>query len=130
MIDNENYVFKAFRAGASGYLLKDVSADELIFALSHISSNKSYICSDLSIRLLERAGNYKKDDAILDLDFSKREKDVLELLAQGFTNQQIADKLFISRRTVEGHRQAMIDKSKARNSVELIKFAVKNGLIN
>src|ERR1700712_5443708 len=96
MVDNENYVFKAFRAGALGYLLKDVSADELTFALSHITGNKPYICSDLSIRLLERAGKSKMEDPMLDLDFSKREKEVLELIAQGYTNQQIADRLFTS----------------------------------
>jgi DNA-binding NarL/FixJ family response regulator len=133
MIDNENYIFRAFKAGASGYLLKDIGADELIFALLHISNNnKHYICSDLSIRLLERAGDNNKteDDFASDIDFSKREREVLTLIAKGFTNKEIADKLFTSRRTIEGHRQAMINKTSVRNSAELIRFAVKNSLID
>ena len=132
MFDNENYLFDAFRSGAVGYLLKNISTEELIFALSHIHNNKKpYICSDLIDRLLKRADNkIIGGETIKDIDFSKRETEVLSLIAQGYTNKEIADKLFTSRRTVEGHRQAMINKASVRNSAELIKFAVKHSLID
>ena len=120
----------AFNAGISGYLLKNISAEELLFALSHIHQNDSqYICADLAILMLKQAHNSIKADHT-SIDFSRREAEVLALIAQGYTNKEIADKLFTSRRTIEGHRQAMINKTKVRNSAELIRFAVKHGLID
>lgn len=129
MLDHENYVYDAFKLGIRGYLLKNISSNELLFALSHINENNEYICSDLAIRALKRS-NPDLKSAQCDLDFSEREKEVLVLIASGFTNKEIADKLFTSRRTVEGHRQSMINKAKVRNSAELIRFAVKFQLID
>ncbi|HVS94636.1 MAG TPA: response regulator transcription factor [Mucilaginibacter sp.] len=129
MIDNENYVFDAFRVGASGYLLKNISTDEMLFALRHIAQDNHYICSDLAIRIMKQADN-RSGTENHDIDFSKRETEVLALIAAGYTNKEIADKLFTSRRTVEGHRQTMINKANVRNSAELIRFAVKHSLID
>jgi DNA-binding NarL/FixJ family response regulator len=129
MLDNENYVFEAFRHGIQGYLLKNISTEELLFALSHVNQNNLYICSDLAARILKRADN-KASAENYDIDFSKRETEVLSLIASGYTNKEIADKLFTSRRTVEGHRQTMINKANVRNSAELIRFAVKHSLID
>jgi DNA-binding NarL/FixJ family response regulator len=129
MFDNENYVMDAFNSGVDGYLLKNVSTEELTFALSHIHRNNRYICSDLAMRMLSLA-NQKNNMTDCMVDFSKRETEVLSLIAQGYTNKEIADKLYTSRRTVEGHRQTMINKANVRNSAELIRFAVKNSLID
>ncbi|MBV8388606.1 MAG: response regulator transcription factor [Mucilaginibacter sp.] len=129
MFDNENYVWDAFNSGVHGYLLKNISSEELTFALSHIHHNNKYICSDLAIRMLSLT-NHKTGITDCMVDFSKRETEVLSLIAQGYTNKEIADKLFTSRRTVEGHRQTMINKANVRNSAELIRFAVKNSLID
>ena len=129
MFDNENYVSDAFNSGVHGYLLKNISTEELIFALSHVHRNNRYICSDLAMRMLSLAN---RRNGITDcmIDFSKRETEVLSLIAQGYTNKEIADKLYTSRRTVEGHRQTMINKANVRNSAELIRFAVKHSLID
>jgi DNA-binding NarL/FixJ family response regulator len=129
MLDNENYVFEAFRAGVKGYLLKNISTEELLFSLTHVAQNNQYICSNLAVRILKYAGN-KLSAEPYDIDFSKRETEVLTLIASGYTNKEIADKLFTSRRTVEGHRQTMINKANVRNSAELIRFAVKHSLID
>lgn len=130
MLDSENYVFEAFRTGVHGYLLKNISTEELLFALSHVHhSDNQYICSDLAMRLLKQARDQVTMNNI-DIDFSKRETEVLSLIAQGYTNKEIADKLYTSRRTVEGHRQTMINKANVRNSAELIRFAVKHSLID
>jgi two-component system response regulator NreC len=64
------------------------------------------------------------------LNFSSRELEVLSYISEGFTNQEIADKMFTSRRTIEGHRQSLMDKTGSRNSAVLIRFAVVNGVIN
>lgn len=131
MLDLEKYVVQAFKSGASGYLLKSISADEMVFAIKHIHEDGRYVCSELALRFLDRLvllpDQGAKNES--DVDFSKRELEVLTLIAEGFTNQEIADKLFTSKRTVEGHRQSLIDKTDARNTAALIKFAMLNGII-
>lgn len=128
MLDNENYLFEGFRLGVSGYLLKNTSCEELLFALSHIHNhNHQYISSDLAVRLLKTVNGRIPTGEI---EFSKREMEVLSLIADGLTNKEIADRLFTSRRTVEGHRQALITKANVKNSAELIRFAVRQNLID
>jgi DNA-binding NarL/FixJ family response regulator len=132
-LDHEKYVVQAFHAGASGYLLKSVSPNELIFAIRHVYAGSQYICSELTSRFLNRLMAVP-DTALTELsegiEFSSREVEVLVLVAEGYTNQEIADKIFTSKRTVEGHRQALIDKTGARNTAALIRFALVNGIIN
>ncbi|MGY3211399.1 response regulator [Mucilaginibacter sp. HD30] len=133
MHDHENYVIKAFNAGVMGYLFKNISATELLFAIQQVHNAKKYMCVELTQRLLTRMINIPTmtiEDKPIDIDFSKRELEILELIAEGYTNQEIADKLFTSRRTVEGHRQSLIDKTGVRNTPALVKLAVKSGIIN
>ncbi|RYE33597.1 MAG: response regulator transcription factor, partial [Sphingobacteriaceae bacterium] len=133
MIDHEKYILKAFRAGAYAYILKNVTADELIFAIKHVhSSNERYICSELAIRLLDKLLQRPEQIDIRispEIELSKREVEVLNLIAEGFTNQEIADKLFTSKRTVEGHRQNLIEKTNSRNTAALIRYAITTSLI-
>lgn len=130
MLDHEKYVSQAFNAGACGYLLKNVSADEMIFAIKHVNSGGKYLCSELSFKLLERLIYAPEAPDQVDIEFSKREMEILNLIAEGLTNTEIADKLFTSKRTVEGHRQSLIDKTGARNTAALIKYSILNGIIN
>lgn len=135
MIDAELHVAKCFQAGAKAYLVKNVSAEELIFCIDHVGRrNGRYLCEEISMKFVERmiAQASIQIDRVNpeELDLSPRELEVLELLGEGFTNQEIAKKLFLSKRTVEGHRQNLIDKTKSRNTPALIRFAVLNGLIN
>ena len=132
-LDNEKYVFQSFKAGALGYILKSISADELIFAIKHISVGYQYICSELTIRFLNRMLTVPEPvnvERIQDIEFSDREIEVLHYLADGMTNQEIASKLFTSKRTVEGYRENMIARTGVRNTVALIKYAIVNGIIN
>jgi DNA-binding NarL/FixJ family response regulator len=134
MLDHEKYVVKAFKAGANGYLLKNISSDELVFAIKHVClyADGRYVCSELALRLLDRLIHLPEinlEKSVTDVEFSKRELEILELMAEGYTNQEIADQLFTSKRTVEGHRQSMIDKTEVRNTAALIKYAVLNGII-
>jgi len=131
-LDHEKYVVKAFHSGANAYLLKSISPDELIFAIKHTMLHSQYICTELSKRFLDRL--LQQPDTIIyksvqDLEFSSREIEILNLIAEGFTNQEVADKLFSSKRTIENHRQSMIDKTGSRNTVALIRFAIINGII-
>jgi DNA-binding NarL/FixJ family response regulator len=133
MIDHEKYVIKAFKSGVTGYLLKSIASDELIFAISHIHGDGRYICSEFSLRFLDRLIHTPEQNithTTSDVEFTKREMEVLTLAAEGFTNREIADKLFTSKRTVEGHRQSMIIKTGTRNTIALIRYAIQHGVIN
>lgn len=134
MLNSEQHVLKAFAAGAKGYLVKNVSAEEMIFAIQHISRGGRYLCEEMSMLFVEKLIDKNRTDSqILDpveIDLSPREMEVLELLGEGLTNLEISKKLFLSKRTVEGHRQNLIEKTRAKNTPALIKFAVQHGLIS
>ena len=131
MSDHEKYVAEAFNAGAHCYLLKNISKDELLFALKHVMAGGRYICSELSLRMFAKLSNHEIAQTEIDgfTDFTKRELEVLKLIAEGFTNNEIAEKLFTSRRTVEGHRQSLIEKTGVPNSAALIMHAFRSGII-
>lgn len=133
MLDEEHYVAQSFQFGTRAYLVKNVTADEMLFCINHVAKGGRYLCEELTMKLVdklinkEEAQSYKIDPA--DLSLSSRELEVLELLGEGLTNLEISKKLFLSKRTVEGHRQSLIDKTKSKNTPALIKFAIQNGLL-
>ncbi|WP_084498251.1 response regulator transcription factor [Pedobacter sp. V48] len=133
MLDNEKYVTQAFREGAWGYVFKNVSSDELIFSLRQVNRGSRYLCTELALNLLDRS---MQENTIFTapmeskIDFSEREVEVLQLIAEGLTNVEIAEKIFISKRTVEGHRQSLLEKTGSKNTATLIRFAVLNGFIS
>jgi len=132
MLDNEKYVIQAFSEGASCYLLKNISAAELIFSVKHVKSGGKYLCSELANKLLERLiqrSNAEFGGVDISKNFSMREIDVLHLIAEGLTNSEMSERLFISKRTIEGHRQNLIEKTGSRNTASLIKYAVLNGIV-
>ena len=133
MLDNEKYVAQAFIEGARGYLLKNVGEEELNFALRYVAGGGKYLCAELAEKLLDKLTQTTLQQPEANgqhIDFSLREMEVLHLIAEGYTNTEMADKLFLSKRTIEGHRQALIDKTGAKNTAALIRFAVVNGFIN
>jgi len=132
METDERYLVQAFKAGVSGYVLKETDYDELIYGIKKIGQNKQFVCSGVLSRLsvrLTKEPEFKQRQKV-PVDLSRREMEILVLLADGFTNTEIADKLFTSRRTVEGHRQSLLNKAGVRNTPELIKFAMINGLLD
>jgi len=134
MLSQICYVVEGFKNGLSGYLLKNIDYNELLFGLKHVAEGGRYISEEISIALLEQVSSdrlYNDDGAniILELDLNERELEVLELIADGFTNLEIADKIFLSKRTVEGYRQNLLDKTKVKNTAELVKYAFQHGLL-
>jgi DNA-binding NarL/FixJ family response regulator len=132
MLEDEKYSSAAFLAGASAYLSKNVEVEELLFAINTVLKGKRYFASELGINILERYHKQLKSFGPRNsqgVSFSERELSVLELIAEGKTNQQIADDLFLSRRTVEGIRQTILDRTGAKNTAALIKFAIFKGYI-
>lgn len=132
MLDNEKYVTQAFTEGAAAYLLKSVSSEELLFALKQVHSGGRYLCAEISLNLLEGLINSSiltENHIDQEIDFSSRELEVLHLIAQGLTNQEMSEKLFLSKRTIEGHRQSLIEKTGSRNTAALIRFSVLSGIV-
>lgn len=132
MHDDEKHVAKSFHEGASGYLLKSVIPEELIFALKYIDQGGNYISAELSMSMLTNVMKKINESVSVTenaIEFSSREIEVLELMAEGFTNQEISDRLFISKRTVEGHRQSLADKTGCRNSAALIRYAMLHDIL-
>lgn len=132
MLEDESHLYQAMGAGAMGFLTKSVNAKELFFAVSKIFAGERYVCSGLSIKLVDKMIDTALSPSLgmLGSEFSSREIEILQLIGQGLTNAEIADKLFISRRTVEGHRQSLIDKTGAKNTAVLMRFAYTNGILN
>ncbi|MDX5346442.1 MAG: response regulator transcription factor [Hymenobacteraceae bacterium] len=131
--DDESYVYKFLKAGAMGYILKNVDKEELVFAVQTVARNRNYLCTEISLNLLEKVCSKtsfrRKFQERSNGEFSKREMEVLLLIAEGYTNAEIAEKLFTSRRTIETHRQHLLDKTQAKNTAALISYAFTKGVI-
>ncbi len=131
--EQEDFVVEAFRLGADGYLLKPITANEFVFALKFIADGGKYICATLGISLIDKLSIKHKRFASpvpSTLTFSDRELVVLQYIADGYTNLEIAEKLFLSKRTVEGHRQTLLEKTAAKNSAALVRYGVMHGLVH
>jgi DNA-binding NarL/FixJ family response regulator len=125
MFGEIEYFNKMIEAGADGFLLKNTQEDELEQAIHHVMEGHSYFSKDFAKTLGRHEPVKSKTPVVL----SKREKEVLELVCKGFSNQEIAEKLSISVHTVDGHRRNLITKTGVKNSPSLVMFAIQNGLI-
>lgn len=132
MHDHEKYVMEAFKSGASGYLLKNMDAEELIFAVKFVNQGRRYVCAELTMSLMDSMLQSRQHLIAMpenEIDFSLRELEILQLIAEGLTNLEMSEKLFLSKRTIEGHRQSLLDKTNSKNSAALIRYGVLHGLI-
>ena len=128
---NETYISTAFKAGPLGYLAKNTTRDELITAIREVACGNKYVGKEVSEVItqgyIRRA---QAEDQPEDELLSKREIEILRLSAEGLGNKEISDKLFISVRTVESHKNHIMQKLNLKSPVEMVKFAIKKGLIN
>lgn len=130
MLDNDKYVAKSFQAGALGYVLKTAGKDELIHAIRNVAKGSPYISHSIALTIIKKLDHVSVGQAEpIDLDLSSREVEILNLIAEGYTNTEIAEKTFTSKRTVETHRKNLIEKTGAKNTASLIKFAIVNGIL-
>lgn len=127
---NEAYVLEALKNGAAGYVLKDESHAALVSAVRAVSSGRRYLSPPLSERVIESFLS-KTEPAAGDSyeTLTDREREVLHLAAEGRTNSEIADRLFISPRTVETHRAHLMQKLGLKTQTELIRFALRRGIL-
>jgi DNA-binding NarL/FixJ family response regulator len=132
-LESDRDIDNSFTEGACGYILKTVNAPELFFAVKQVAKGQKYLSSELAVKYLQRSvSGFIAHSSLeeLNIELNSREMEIVKLIGQGLTNNEIADKLFISRRTVEGHRQSLIEKTGCKNTATLVKFGVVNGLID
>jgi DNA-binding NarL/FixJ family response regulator len=127
MHDDERYLFDALRAGASGYVLKRAADEELIEAIRSVSAGKPYLPAITQSALVKEWLNHG-DEAPRD-PLTPRELDVVKLIAEAYTNKQIGAILKVSEKTVESHRANVLAKLGMRDRVELVRYAIRRGLI-
>ncbi|MBS4012749.1 MAG: response regulator transcription factor [Bacteroidetes bacterium] len=120
----------AIDVGADGYVPKDVSSEELVEAIVTVDKGKNYFHTSISEEIVKNYANKKKKAQGNIPQLTKRELEVLQLFAEGYNNNEIADKLFLSVRTIESHKNHILQKTNMKNSVELIKFAIKSKIID
>ncbi|RPD47820.1 DNA-binding response regulator [Hymenobacter sediminis] len=131
MLSHERHIGQLLDAGAAGFVLKNVDKAEIILAIQSVASGRPYLCSEIGImmlrKVLSQTGSGSEDQTKKPSDLSNREREVLQLIAEGLTTNEIADKLFTSKRTIETHRQNIIEKTQVKNTAALIKYAMENG---
>jgi DNA-binding NarL/FixJ family response regulator len=123
MFSDVEYYNTMIDIGVKGFILKDIDNDQLYDAIHKINNGGNYFSQELLLQLIK---NKPADESVI---LSPREKEVLELIFEGFSNQQISDKLFISQRTVERHRSSLLLKTDSKNSISLVVYAIKNKLV-
>ncbi|HOC89342.1 MAG TPA: response regulator transcription factor [bacterium] len=133
MHDREEYVFNAMKNGADGYILKKSAAAELVAALNHVLLGEIYLSPAISRHVVK---NWLRDEEKMDganragLEITERERTVLKLIAEGHSNKEVANLLHISAKTVETHRARLMDKLELRTVPDLVRYAIKSGLID
>ena len=131
MHDNERYVAEAIKAGASGYVLKSVADRDLVEACRAAMRSEPFVypaeATPLIRELLDRGRNGNGD--VADSPLTPREQEVLKLIAESHSNKRIAQELVISEKTVERHRANILEKLGMHDRVELVRYAIRSGLI-
>lgn len=125
MHDEPDAASKALQGGAHGYVLKDNAFEDLIYALRSVARGGTFISPSLMAGVL-KAGERRKENEPL----TRREREVLSLIATGLTNRQTAEKLFISIKTVETHRARIMQALDLHTTAELVRYAIENGLLD
>lgn len=128
--DEVTYVSRMMQNGARGYILKNIEPQQLYTAINTVLSGKKYYSNDIAIKLIENFHKSETPEMPLEkYGITKREVQIMQLIALEFTNEEIAEKLNLSKRTIDSHRQNLLNKLHVKNTVGLIKFAMKHKLV-
>jgi DNA-binding NarL/FixJ family response regulator len=131
MFDEENLIVDMLEAGAKGYLLKNADKQEILDAISNVYEDKTYYCRHTSAKLASlivksKFNPHKKTEPV---SFNEREKEIVRMICQQCTTQEIGQKLFLSKRTVEGYRTKILEKMHVKNTAGVVIFALRHHLI-
>ena len=129
MLNETLYIKKMLEVGASGYILKTVSKEELIVAIEKVAAGEKYFSAEVTAQLINNFSD-KSSAQTPATSITKREKEILILIAQGLTDKEIAEKVFLSPLTIITHRKNLLSKLGLKNKVELTRFAIDNNFIS
>lgn len=132
MYDQENSVIRMFKAGAKGYILKDCDPSELKTALNAVVSKGFYYSEMVTGKLIHTINSLDEEDSQVKnmIQLNEREVHFLKLVCTEFTYKEIAEKMFLSPRTIDGYRDDLFQKLNAKTRVGLVMYAIKNGIVN
>ena len=128
--DEEALIVDMLEAGAKGYLLKSAQKEEIVEAVKTVYKDKSYYCNHTNTRLAQLIAKssfspYRKPKQV---HFNEREREIVSLICEQYTNKEIADRLYLSKRTVETHREHIMEKMDVKNSAGVVVYAIRHGL--
>jgi two-component system response regulator NreC len=128
---DEEYVFQILQAGASGYLLKQSAVGELVTAIQVVCEGNSYLSPAISRKIVDEYVRQAREQGKVDPyeQLTDREREVLHLIAEGHSTQEIAELLFISPKTVRGHRSSLTEKLGLHSNAELTRYAIRKGIV-
>lgn len=126
MLSEEDYYYKMIEAGVNGFVLKNSGIDELTRAIEEVSIGNNYFAQDLLKKIVMKINASEIDKQ---LKLSDKEQDILQHICNGYTNKEIAEKLFLSVKSIEKYRTGLLHKTDTRNSAHLVKYALLNKLI-
>ncbi|MFT4972260.1 MAG: DNA-binding NarL/FixJ family response regulator [Saprospiraceae bacterium] len=130
MFNEESFVTEILQHGASGYILKNTGKTELLKAIQTVNNGQSYFSKEVTQTIMgSLMKNKNEPKKKTKLKISRREKEVLQLIMQEFTTQEIANKLFVSIKTIESHRGSLLSKLNARNTAGLVRIAMEEEIL-
>jgi len=128
MFGEEEYLENMIKAGAKGFLLKNTNREEIAYSIKQVLSGNNYYSSEL-LPYFTRKFLHITNESEDEVKFTKREIEILKLVTKGLSSKEIGEKLFISKRTVDGHKANMINKTESKNVIDLLMYAIKNNLV-
>ncbi|HLN19740.1 MAG TPA: response regulator transcription factor [Bacteroidales bacterium] len=131
MFSDEEYYYKMIQAGVAGYILKESGKEELATALNTVITGENYFSQKILHNIIVNMNNVKtfKKSSADEIKLTRRENEILTLICQGLSNQEISDKLCLSLRTIEGHKSNLLSKTGVKNSISLVMYAMKHHLV-
>ncbi len=129
MFDEEKYILHSFQLGVNGYLLKNTDPEILEEALSKVVEDGIYLTPPIARLLASDVYRPKRKPSLVAQRLTDREKEILSLITQGMTNKEIGEKMCLAKRTIDGQRQTLLDKSDSKNTAELVAWAFREGLL-
>lgn len=131
MFSDTEYYQKMVAAGVKGFLVKETGVEELAKAIQTVHEGNTYFSQQLLQNIIMSISNpVVKSSKNKVVDLTKREEEVLELICKGYSNKEISDSLFISQKTVEGHKSNLMDKTNTKSAINLMLFAIKHQLVD
>ena len=127
MFGDEEYYFKMIELGVKAVVFKKSGTNELLHAIDEVAKGNNYFSQDLLKKMVFKISTRQEKD---EFKISPRESEVLNLICNGFTNKEIAEKLFISAKTVDRHRTSLLQKTETRNAAHLVMYAIQNKLVS